>query len=619
MKMTKTTEETNWEELFSLPDDLPQDVENKRITDTLNTFGQAFNCKIKLAPQGIDSSGQVNKNSIDEQITSKILGDRFQGYQFSLLDTEEEKYTKVEQMLCRIIFPHQTFRVRRKCHDLIWENNKMQELKNNENYQALLSSFQKLSNTAVDIIEQHRVESLYGEIYQGSKSYMDSLRREFGKDYEDGQIANPVDALAFTNSNRNDLSNISGFGGMKKYLDMVEKRDFSSCIESVKLFMHEKLIPYMQEELDRIKIPQDPPPPQTPSGDPQTGKGKDDPQTGNGNDPQTGNVTTQKTDPTDPQKKTQKRKVKELIKSNETTNEDFEEISENNWGDVEDDIVDTPFNPTTSEENATKDIDVAKNKLHSIVNSYTEHIEGTVFRERENKGYIINELLRKQLYGIFREIKEKQIRMNEDEGSDIDIEDFIQYKVDSNNSNFFIQENKIKDMDIIISVDCSGSMKSELSHARSICATLMSVVKSMPDIKMEIHAWSGQHTCALTIIKSVEDCGKLDSLIDFNMTPTYYAVNYAVEILKKSKSTSKILFVVTDGEPNDVGDLDKVSKLIAKNTDIKVIGMYLSGLRENPNMRKMFGKRYFICGDMLSTSIALVNNFKIEIVKFLRK
>ena len=171
----------------------------------------------------------------------------------------------------------------------------------------------------------------------------------------------------------------------------------------------------------------------------------------------------------------------------------------------------------------------------------------------ENRVKVYDEVV-SEIRKITNTLKQKRKSSISDEGSDIDIELMLE-AVKKGSNDFYINEEKTNGTSILISVDCSGSMKdyNRLVIARNLCATMFRSVDSLPSINMKVLLYGGAESSfcrtGMLEINNEKDCAKIGIDSSRNLTPTNDALIYSAHLMNKMKGKKKLLLFLTDGEP----------------------------------------------------------------------
>ena len=173
----------------------------------------------------------------------------------------------------------------------------------------------------------------------------------------------------------------------------------------------------------------------------------------------------------------------------------------------------------------------------------------------ENNVKVYDEVV-SEIRKIVNTLKQKRKSSISDEGSDIDIELMLE-AVKKGSNDFYINEEKTDGTSILISVDCSGSMKDydRLVIARNLCATMFRSVVSLPSIDMKVLLYGGSDSSfcrtGMLEINNERDCAKIGIDSSRALTPTNDALVYSAHLMNKMKGKKKLLLFITDGEPSD--------------------------------------------------------------------
>ena len=256
----------------------------------------------------------------------------------------------------------------------------------------------------------------------------------------------------------------------------------------------------------------------------------------------------------------------------------------------------------------------------SAINGYSD----------ENRVKVYDEVV-SEIRKIANTLKQKRKSNISDEGSDIDIELMLE-AVKKGSNDFYINEEKTDGTSILISVDCSGSMSNNnrLIIARNLCATMFRSVDRLPSIDMKVLLYGGAESSfcrtGMLEINNEKDCAKIGIDSSRNLTPTNDALIYSAHLMNKMKGKKKLLLFLTDGEP---ANYSRTSSLILceqaqksyqkikkdyPNTVIKPIMIGTSNGSSSQSITNIFGKdALFLEIEKLSDFIK--NEFKKEISK----
>jgi len=168
------------------------------------------------------------------------------------------------------------------------------------------------------------------------------------------------------------------------------------------------------------------------------------------------------------------------------------------------------------------------------------------------------------LRNSFKAIKGKAVMIEDEAGIDIDVDNYIQNKAGNKETQIFIDEDLGLGLNIVILVDCSGSMFTGLPGKRGIdiamnaLLTLHDALQGLNNVDFEVYAFSGSTDFDfLTPIKKlsrkeIQTLSEVD--YRWQYTHTWRAVYYATNVLL-SKKGKRLLIIITDGFPEARGVL----------------------------------------------------------------
>ena len=247
------------------------------------------------------------------------------------------------------------------------------------------------------------------------------------------------------------------------------------------------------------------------------------------------------------------------------------------------------------------------------------HVRDT---SRTRTPYPVNEMLARQLSKTFEKLMQSVGEDNAPAGSELDINAFMDSKTDRR-PDVFIQEEDTTAWRGLIAIDTSGSMSGEkLEVCKSICATILEAVEHIPRVEVKIIGWSGSdYDCQIQEATTREE---LSSFQASSTTPMAKGMYYSKNQLEKMQGTRKVMFFLTDGYPNDNGDIAKVKQAVnemrAKRYSVLGIGIGMNkeDCDRDGMFPDMFGKGFVACPTMSEVERILRKDFVKEVSKFLR-
>ena len=293
---------------------------------------------------------------------------------------------------------------------------------------------------------------------------------------------------------------------------------------------------------------------------------------------------------------------------NEVSEEDFQDGDEE-FKKIEEIIFDKDYDP-----NQTKSVSYVKDVLPSINKVDVSH-----GREK----YPVNNMLVRHISKTFEKLMASVGEDNSPEGSELDINAFMDSKIDKR-PDVFIQEEETNAWKGIIAIDLSGSMNDgKLDTCKQICANILEATKNIPRVEVKIIGWSGHDkNCSIVEATTREE---LNEFRAGSLTPMAKGMLYSKHELEKMQGTRKVMFFLTDGYPNDNGDVAVVKQAVNEMRSKKYsvlgigIGMDKQSCDSEGIFPNMFGKGFVACQTTQEVEKVLRNDFIREVSKFLRR
>ena len=201
----------------------------------------------------------------------------------------------------------------------------------------------------------------------------------------------------------------------------------------------------------------------------------------------------------------------------------------------------------------------------------------------------------KHMERFFRKFKGKKREVLDEEGIDIDIDAFID-DLDKPQKECMLDESKKEGLDVIIAYDQSISMAGHKIHTvREMVATLMKAMEKSPKIKVKAIGWSNSYKdgkqVRLEIVEKWEDVAKIKT---WGTAPLTEAIVFSKDYLDKMSGDKKMLFVISDGQPNGTAHTNIAKKAIRdlSRKNGSAIGIMVGdGWSSNTKMEEYFGKK----------------------------
>lgn len=234
-----------------------------------------------------------------------------------------------------------------------------------------------------------------------------------------------------------------------------------------------------------------------------------------------------------------------------------------------------------------------------------------IYKKRDDRGFKIDYVLSKSLSNTLNKIKGR-IYQQIGETGDLDIEEFIDFKINQKSgiiNNFDIFEDTIEKngLDVVLLIDCSGSMRRLRQKLADITATILHSMSKCEFINFKTIAYSAsghKYQSYLDEIKNYNESGRVHADENNYHDIHNLAMNEAVKILEKSED-KKLIIMITDGYPEAVykgrtmdtkplQSLMERSIIEANNKDIEVFCLYYCHIPSTiPQMNKIFKGKMF--------------------------
>lgn len=244
-----------------------------------------------------------------------------------------------------------------------------------------------------------------------------------------------------------------------------------------------------------------------------------------------------------------------------------------------------------------------------------DHVKGRVSVDdfsisnvRENGGQaskLSDTQIARKMRVAFEQIRKKYRKDYDVEGATIDPEEFILWKINGKQRppEFFEVDETEAGFTMHIYVDCSGSMGgTPLQAVKQAVATIMEATENMPKVTIELFGWSASYGQPLHIQRATNHF-EVSLLRSTGNTPTDLALQYATERMVRERADSKFILFFTDGYPTYsypeyIGDAYcKNAIAYGKRRGIKYYGIlaedYSWGMgRGQKFMNKVFGAQH---------------------------
>jgi len=193
----------------------------------------------------------------------------------------------------------------------------------------------------------------------------------------------------------------------------------------------------------------------------------------------------------------------------------------------------------------TRDVKPKKLEQKGIFGKITENIKFCDDSIAEPDVALANKISK-----ALKNIKSKEKIETDTSGLEFDIDEIVKHKITKNGQPFLAEEVE-HGFDIVILLDVSGSMGrfNKIQIASSACATLFSALKNVRGVNLRVIAFSCSRDGRMINLRVLKNEKEICSVLPDGFTPTWAAVTYAHNLLRKSSSAKKMIVIITDGYP----------------------------------------------------------------------
>ena len=473
---------------------------------------------------------------------------------------------------------------------------------------------------ALNIIEDQRIESLWGRLYLGNVKEFIRTRKRLGQDLKEND--HPSNMLLAERFYRPDL--IEGkYKHVGSMIHNVEGKDLKASLVVLK-----QIKPYLDETIQELFDSMD--------------KVKDKQEefcsssnSSNDNDKELQdviaerNIAEQQVRKSSPVGHVQHR----ADPSQERGDVHSDEMFKDKDGNTDDSIF-------TDSELGEKELDVLKeaaaNKIQQIKDQMgvSQIPVGKVYvtfrdveTDREPDKIKVNDRVVKEIKHLLRTFKEKRKDVISSDGDELDVGSYIDMKANGYGE-CMVNDVKEHGLSICVSIDASGSMTRHNLVVEQIMSTIWKSIEGSKQIDLKCIAWSSDSLGNMHIRRYNEDTiGYLDKQIG-GFTPTHFGIKIGSEELAKMKGEKKLLIVITDGYPNYYKNNSKIRGDVAGKETIKSFKL---AMKQNPNililgiggymsyMKKMFGNKFISCSGMHEVEKFMMKKFKREVINVMKR
>jgi len=544
--------------------------------NSCNIIGSLSNTQISLEISGSSSYTNGQLITLPEKLE----------FNSEYLDSYQIHYTLLEHELAHIIFQtdSENFELLKKWAKYYW-NDKLEDITPPEQLSFLLKKIQEGCQVVYNIVEDHRIEHNWGEIYLGSQYRFKHL----AKLCIDRKCTNVFSVLLAVRANRYDLI-------PDKYRKIAEEfhhllKEVEGKSAGITLSISQEIIKIMADQFIRDIFIR---PPCENNSNNQANKFNKDLEDNRVSD----NLKEfQKAD----------KKFEEYLighsKSIKTQTINAEERAVFNNGSINQmkKVTETQHNKAIIEIKET-----INPKIFTHKKSQMKKYDGIIFFkdtfDTEKANRPIDQEAVKQLRRFFYQIKEKAKIHLDEEGEEIDPEEYIQFKVNPNHTDIFNNLKNTMGLDVGIMIDLSGSMYGNpLNNACSYARTLIKAFENLSNVNVTIFGYSGSqyepyrtHTTNLTDSRLIT----IKPSAEHYTTHTWNAIRYSANNM--NNNGKKLLILITDGYPyhgfdSETSGIDPIMATrqaveYAYQTGCKVFTIQIGEIEEE-QLRLMYGPK----------------------------
>lgn len=475
----------------------------------------------------------------------------------------------------------------------------------------------KTYHEALNIIEDQRIESLWGKLYLGNVKEFIRTRKRLGQDLKENE--HPSNMLLAERFFRPDL--VTGkYKHVGKTIHEVEGKDLKASLivlKKVKPYLDEelqKLIDSMKEVENKYKEFKD-----VASKTPSLSESLKD-------ITMERNLAEQQVRKSSPVNHNEHR-------DDEARHKKLKELYKDEDGD--------------KDETVYEDSEIGEDELESLKESADNKIQEIkdqmgASQIPQGKTYVdfreviktsppdkikVNDKVVKEIKHLLRSFKEKRRDSISSDGDELDIGSYIDMKANGYGE-CMVDSVKKHGLSICVSIDASGSMSSHNPIVEKIMATIWKSIEGTKTIDLKCIAWASDSAGNMHIRRYDEDSIGYLNKQRGGYTPTHFGVKIGSEELAKMKGERKLLIIITDGYPNYYKNNVKIRGDVSGRETIKAFKI---ALKYNPNilvlgvgyytsyMKQMFGNKFISCRGMDDVERFMMRIFKQEVINVMRK
>ena len=481
-------------------------------------------------------------------------------------------------------------------------------------------------HTAMNVIEDQRIESLWGRIYLGNFRDFQRVRKKLGKSLE--FIDHPSAVLLAERFFRPDLVSPSKYAEVAPFIHDVEGKDLSATMivmKRIKPFLDEKI----KNGIDTVQEYND-------ASERYRKKAAD---------------VSDTSDEVERQNSIKSRdeeyqKIKDISKvmREDSTPTLTETRSNPRLGTVNEESM-TDVEKYTDEELGTNNYEEAlkssEDEAHSRLQEIKQSMEGTdmvkaptYIRDKPIQTHTkykpnVDTKVVASLKRLLRTFKEKTHEDVSDEGYDLDIGEYINMK-SNGYGDCFIEDKDTNGLSIVLSIDGSGSMASHNRMVADMVQTIHESTKGEKEIEIKTIVWSSDRMGNVALQRFNTNDIQYIPYQRGGYTPTHFGISEGSKELAKMNGRRKLLILITDGFPNYHNNGVKVrtdatasatikayKKAMRTTPNIAVVGVGM--MQTNTYMKNMFGNKYIACRSMNEVGQFMTTTLRREIVRVMKR
>jgi hypothetical protein len=504
-----------------------------------------------------------------------------------------------------------------------------------KDYANIQQSAWKTYHEAMNVIEDQRIESLWGKLYLGNVKDFKRVRKALGKELK--FVDHPSAVLLAERFLRKDLVDQSKYAHLAPFIYKVEGKELKATmiiLNQIKPYLDEvikeqwdkkmarNILRNKYKELSESISKDRRQGKQSYSDDKDLKKLSDDMQDLNNEITDREQLSDKRPNPY------QTRQEDPLLQK---------EIDGAIPYELDDGDVDAAL---TEEEDKAKDtIQGIRDKMSGVEVTPTNNIyvrDKQIDKTETPSKPNINMKTVKEFQKMMRTFKEKSREEISSDGYDLDIGEYINMKANGY-GDCFIEEQEDNGLSVVISIDGSGSMREHNKIVKEMVSTLWESTRLEKNIEIKCIVWSSDRlgNMAIQRYRTQDELNYLDSQRG-GYTPTPFGIQAGAEELSRMSGRRKLLIVITDGFPNYYRNGQKIRQNVTSKETIKEykkalkyipnisivgVGRYCSGYYYRTNtMQHMFGKKnYVACRTMQEVDKFMTEKLKKEIVRVMKR